>query len=72
MTLVMPITRTYRNTPMLIALDEGTITKGYVMIDQARSVDLSKREPEFIETVSREKMEEVLCTYQLTMELDNE
>ena len=70
MTHVMPITRTERQTPMLIALDERTNTEGYIMIDQSKSFDLSKRNAEFIEMIPDDILDEVLERFWLRFQRD--
>ena len=68
MTEIMPITRTKRLTPMLVSLDERTDTIGYIMIDQSRSVDLSKRDARFIEMLPNDLLDEVLVRFLLRFE----
>ena len=67
---VMPITRTKRETPMLVSLDERTKTRGYVMIDQSRSLDLSQRDVEFIEKVPKDILNEILERFWLRFKTD--
>lgn len=62
---IMPITRTERQTPMLVQLDERTTTEGYVMVDQSRSLDLSQRNPEFIEMIPKDILEDILNRFWL-------
>ena len=71
MTHVMPITRTKRQTPMLIPLDERTSTEGYVMIDQSRSLDLSKRNAEFVEMVPNDILDDILERFLLRFKRDS-
>jgi len=47
--MVCPITHTDRNSPFHIMLDDRTNTDGFVMCDQARNLDLEKREAVFVE-----------------------
>lgn len=48
--MVCPITNTDRGIPIQIKLDDRTKTSGVIMCDQAKILDLQKREAEFIET----------------------
>jgi len=69
-TIVMPVTQTFRNSPMLVKLDERTDTSGYVMVDQARGVDLTMRKTKFIEMIPSDILSDVIHT--LTLVLDTE
>jgi mRNA interferase MazF len=52
MFVLCPITNTNRGNHLHIQLEDGLITKGFVMRDQLKSVDLSVRPYNIIETVS--------------------
>lgn len=43
---VVPITSTSKSFPTRIALDSRTVTTGYTLVDQLRSMDLAKKHPE--------------------------
>jgi mRNA interferase MazF len=47
--MVCPITKTNKGMSLRIKLDERTVTDGVVMCDQAKILDLSQRNAEFIE-----------------------
>jgi mRNA interferase MazF len=55
--LVCSITRTRRDTPLVVSLDERTATTGYVLCEQTRAVDLRRRSFKFVERVP----EDILC-----------
>ncbi|MDR2167253.1 MAG: type II toxin-antitoxin system PemK/MazF family toxin [Clostridiales bacterium] len=59
LTLVCPITNSIRNSSLRIALCEGLLTTGYVMIDQVRAVDLKSRRFTVVERVPKELALEV-------------
>ena len=50
LTIVCPITRTNKNHPFHIPLDNKTTTQGVVLCEQVRAHDLSSRTAIFIET----------------------
>jgi len=47
--MVCPITNTDRNIPIQIKLDNRTKTKGVIMCEQVKTLDLSKRNANFLE-----------------------
>jgi len=47
--IVCPITNTDNNFPLHVKLDSRTKTTGFIMCDQAKILDLSVRDAEFIE-----------------------
>ena len=47
--MVCPITNTDRNIPIQIKLDNRTKTKGVIMCEQVKALDLSKRNATFLE-----------------------
>jgi mRNA interferase MazF len=57
--MVCPITNTDRNIPLQIRLDGSVATKGVIMCNQAKILDLQKRNAAFIERVPNEIMFEV-------------
>ena len=58
--MVCPITSRNRNLPIHISLDDRTNTKGFVMCDQAKSVDLTARGFRFLEAAPDDIVDEVL------------
>jgi len=52
--MVCPITNTDRGLRIQVKLDERTATTGVIMCDQAKILDLSQRNAEFIEAVPKE------------------
>ncbi len=53
MAMVLPITNTNKNLPIHIQLNEKTKTTGVILCDQAKVLDLEKRDAEFIEKVPK-------------------
>ena len=47
--MVCPITNTDRNIPLHVKLDDRTATTGVILCDQAKILDLQKRNAEWIE-----------------------
>ena len=55
--LVCPITNTDRGVPIHIRLDNRTVTMGVIMTEQIKALDLTKRNPIYIERIPYD----VLC-----------
>jgi len=60
MAIVCPITNTDKNHPFHVKLNEKTKTKGVILCDQARTLDITARNYEFIENISEEILLEVI------------
>ena len=58
--IVCPITNTDRNYPIHIRLDERTTTKGVILSDQIKTVDLEARGFAFLESLPNEILDDVL------------
>ena len=58
--IVCPITNTDRGFPLHIPLDERTTTKGVIMCEQAKSLDISARNAVFKEKAPMDIIEEVV------------
>jgi len=58
--IVCPITNTSKDYPFHVKLDERTITKGLVLADQARILDIEARDYEIIEKVHDDILLEVM------------
>ena len=58
--MVCPITKTDRNYPIHVKLDEESITQGVVLTDQIKVVDLISRRHDFIEKAPDSIVAEVL------------
>ena len=58
--IVCPITNMNKNHPFHIKLDENTKTKGVILCDQARTLDINARNYEFIENIPENIMLEVI------------
>lgn len=50
--MVCPITHTDKNHPLHIKLEESLKTKGVILCDQARILDITARNASFVERVS--------------------
>ena len=57
--LVCPITTTDRSFPLHVKLNERLNTKGFVMCEQVKALDIKARNAIFFEKVSNNVMEEV-------------
>jgi mRNA interferase MazF len=57
--LVCPITHTNRNFPFHVAVNEEHI-KGFVLIEQVKSVDYDARKVRFIERLNENSLNEVM------------
>lgn len=60
LTLICPITKIDREFPLHIELDDKLTTTGMVNCEQIKSVDLSKWEYEYIETLPEEVLHEIV------------
>jgi len=66
--MVCPITNTNRGWPSHINL-AGTRTTGVVMCDQAKVLDIKKRNADFIESIPAELLEEIVGAIGATLEI---
>ena len=60
MAIVCPITSTISGFPMHVALDDRTITRGEIMCEQVKSLDLIARRAEYEEFVPDDILDEVI------------
>jgi len=60
MAMVCPITNTDRSFPLHVSLDERTTTKGVVMCEQVKSLDISSRSAAFKEKAPIDIIEEIV------------
>jgi len=58
--MVCPITNTNRGFPLHVTLDERTKTKGVIMCEQVKSLDVNARNVVYQEKVPADIMEEVV------------
>ena len=57
--IVCPITNTDRGITTQIKLDDRTMTTGVVMTDQIKSLDLNKRNPDYVEDIPLDILAEI-------------
>ncbi len=57
--LVCPVTQTQRGFPLHVALGTGIKTKGFVMCEQVKSLDLVARQARFVEKAPGKVSEQV-------------
>jgi mRNA interferase MazF len=60
MVYVVPVTNTVRHFPLHVALDDRTKTKGEVLCEQIKAVDLSVRKFIFVEHLPEDILEQIL------------
>lgn len=60
--IVCPITNTDNKFPLHIALDERTKTKGVILCEHLKSLDLRKRKYEFIEKLPKDILDNAINT----------
>jgi len=60
MAMVCPITSTISGFPMHVALDDRTTTRGEIMCEQVKSLDLIARRAEYEEFVPDDILDEVI------------
>jgi mRNA interferase MazF len=58
--IVCPITNTNRGFPLHVPLDKRTKTNGFIMCEQAKSLDISARNASFIEKASEDVLAEAV------------
>ena len=58
--IVCPISNTDKNFPLHVRLDERTKTKGVVLCDHVKSLDINSRTYEFIESIPNDILEDVI------------
>ena len=58
--LVCSITRTDKNLPIHVRLDERTKTQGVILSDQITTVDLEARPYKFVETAPKDLLSKVI------------
>lgn len=69
--IVCPITNTNRNFPFHVTVPKGSSLKGFIMVEQVKSVDFKKRKIKYVEKSSEDILNEVLgildaCIYDET------
>ena len=57
--LVCPVTNTDRNIAIHIKLDDRTTTKGVIMTDQVKALDLTARNAKFVEKLPTDILYEI-------------
>jgi len=60
MAIVCPITNTDKNHPFHVKLNNKTKTKGVILCDQTRTLDINVRNYEFIENIPEDILLDVL------------
>ena len=60
MAIVCPITNTDKNHPLHVKLDKKTKTKGVVLCDQIKTMDIKTRNFKFLEDIPENILENVL------------
>ena len=60
LTMVCPLTNTYRKVPFHVAVPAESSLTGYVMVEQIRTVDYRSRNVTFVEKAPRPVLDEAL------------
>ena len=58
--IVCPITSTDKNHPLHVKLNEKTKTKGVILCDQVKTMDIKVRNFKYIETIPEDILEDVV------------
>lgn len=58
--IVCPITNTYRNFPFHVKIPDQSSLTGYIMVEQAKSIDFVNRKVKYIEKAPLKTLSEVL------------
>jgi mRNA interferase MazF len=69
--IVCPITNTKKGYPFHVKLDERTKTRGVILADQSRTLDINARKYEFIEKIPDDILMEVVDIINGFLELEN-
>ena len=69
LSIVCPITNTEKNFPLHVKLDERTKTTGFILCEHIRTLDLSARNHEIIESIPIDILQEVLSIVQAELEI---
>ena len=60
MAIICPITNTDKNYPLHLRLNEKTITRGVVLCDQVKTMDIKVRNFKYLENIPEDILENVL------------
>ena len=60
MAIVCPITSTENNFPLHIPLDSRTSTKGFILCEHIKSLDINNRKYKIIEKIPQEILQKVI------------
>ena len=71
LTIVCPITNTDNEFPLHIKLDERTKTKGVILCEHIKALDLNNRKYQIIETLPEDLKEEVINIIYSEIEMIN-
>ena len=71
LTIVCPITNTDNEFPLHIKLDERTKTKGVILCEHIKALDLNNRKYQIIETLPEDLKEEVINIIYSEIEIIN-
>jgi mRNA interferase MazF len=70
--IVCPITNTIKDYPFHIKLDDRTKTTGAILCDQERTLDINARKYEFIETIPKDILFDVIDIINGFIEIEND
>ena len=70
--MVCPITNKDKGIPIQVNLDSKTVTTGVILCDQAKILDLDKRNAEFIEQAPKEIVLKVIALINSFIEIETE
>jgi len=70
--IVCPITRTSRPYPTRVPTSEENQTRGYIICDHIKTIDVSARKPVFIERLDESVFDMVLAVVNSQIEKDKE
>jgi mRNA interferase MazF len=69
--IVYPITKTDKNYPFHVKLDKRTGTTGVVLYDQTRTLDINARNYEYIETIPKDILLDIVDIIAGFIEIEN-
>ena len=68
MAIVCPITNTDKNHPLYVKLNKETKTKGVILCDQIKTMDIKFRNFKYLENISEKELGEVIDIVYSTIE----
>ncbi|MCL2152779.1 MAG: type II toxin-antitoxin system PemK/MazF family toxin [Oscillospiraceae bacterium] len=69
--VVCPISSVSRQYPTWVPLDNSVATRGFVLCEHIRTIDVSERNPKFIEKIGEVVLERILAVVESIIQKDD-